>query len=332
MTSLPKYTANMKLLIISLVLGIVLMAIKFAAFYITGSNAIFSDALESIVNVIAAFISFISVVIAASPKDKNHPYGHGKVEFLSAGFEGIFILLAGIIIIAKSVYNLFVINVLSEMISGIILTAFTGLANYIMGFILVNNGKKSSSAAMIASGEHLKTDTYTTAGLLIGLLLIWFTDIWWLDQAIAILFAFVILFTGYKIVRSSLSGILDETDTTLVNDIIAILNKNRQDNWIDIHNLRVIKYGAALHIDCHVTLPWYFNLQQAHEEITKIDDLVNHHLPNKVELFIHEDPCVPTSCHICNKQHCDVRKQPYQYTLQWNIDTVLSNKKHGIET
>lgn len=320
---------SISLLSVALFIGVLLMLIKFAAYYFTNSNAIFSDALESTVNIIAGTISLISVIIASSPIDKNHPYGHGKVEFLSAGFEGAFIIVAGLLIIIKSCYHFFVVNTIEEMPLGIALISFSGIVNYILGYSLVIKGKKNHSAAMMASGEHLKTDTYTTIGLLIGLLLIWLTNIWWLDQAIAIVFAFAILYAGFKIVRTSLSGILDETDTDLVKSIIAILNENRTENWIDIHNLRVIKYGASLHIDCHVTLPWYLNLKEAHEEITKIDELINTRMPNKVELFIHEDPCVPSSCKICSKSNCAVRLEAFKYEISWNLDNVLSNKKHG---
>jgi len=308
----------------------VLLAIKFFAYYITSSNAILGDALESIVNVLAGIISLVSLSIAAFPKDENHPYGHGKVEFISAGFEGGMIAVAGILIIGKSVYNFFHPYELNEITLGIILTAFSGAVNFVLGFVLVKKGEKSSSAAMVASGEHLKTDTYTTIGLLAGLLLIWITSITWLDQVVAILFGLLILYSGYKIIRTAMSGILDETDLDLIKKIALLLQKNRRENWVDIHNLRVIKYGAALHIDCHVTLPWYLNLSEAHDEITRIDNMVNEHLPNNVELFIHEDPCIPDSCKICIKKECTERKQPFTGTTEWTLENVLRNKKHGM--
>jgi cation diffusion facilitator family transporter len=330
MQKVNNYRANIRLLKITLLVGIILLLIKFLAYYLTGSNAILGDALESIVNVVAGIIALVSLSIAAFPKDENHPYGHGKVEFISAGFEGGMIAVAGIIIIGKSIYNFFYPNELNELASGIALTAFSGAVNFLLGFILVKKGKKSSSAAMVASGEHLKTDTYTTIGLLAGLFLIWLTNIAWLDQVVAILFGFLILYSGYKIIRTSLSGILDETDLDLIKSIAALLQKNRRENWVDIHNLRVIKYGDALHIDCHVTLPWYLNLRDAHDEITRIDNLVNEHLPNNVELFIHEDPCITDSCKICIKKECAERKQPFTGATEWTLENVLRNKKHGV--
>ena len=320
---------NIRLLTVTLAVGILLLSIKFLAYFITGSNAILGDALESIVNVIAGIISLGSVIVAALPKDENHPYGHGKVEFLSAGFEGGFIAIAGISIIVKAIYNLFHPVILNEMGLGIVLIAVSGLVNYILGFVLIQKGKKSHSVAMLASGEHLKTDTYTTIGLLVGLLLIWLTGIVWLDQVVAILLGVFILYSGYKILKTALSGILDETDMELILDIIKVLHQNRRENWIDIHNLRVIKYGSSLHIDCHVTLPWYINLQEAHDEITLIDEQVNDYLPNNVELFIHEDPCVPNSCSICIKKNCSVRQKEFIGESEWNLKNVLSNQKHS---
>jgi cation diffusion facilitator family transporter len=317
------YRANIRLLRVTVSVGVLLLVIKFTAYYLTGSNAILSDALESIVNVAAGIISLIAITIAAVPRDENHPYGHGKVEFLSAGFEGGMIVLAGVSIIGKAIYNFFFPNEIEDLPIGIGLIALSGAVNFIMGYVLVKKGNKSHSAAMVASGEHLKTDTYTTIGLLIGLGLIVLTDILWLDQVVAIIFGLLILYSGYKIVRGALSGILDETDLDLVKNIGDVLQQNRRENWVDVHNLRVIKYGSALHIDCHVTLPWYLNLQEAHEE-------VNENFPNNVEFFIHEDPCIPESCKICIKQNCAVRKHPFEGKTEWTIQNLLRNQKHGV--
>jgi cation diffusion facilitator family transporter len=313
---------NIKLLFITVFVGIVLLGIKFFAYAITDSNAILGDAMESIVNVIAGIISLASVIIASLPKDKNHPYGHGKVEFLSAGFEGGFIVVAGILIIGKAIYNLFFPVALQNIDIGLILIAASGLINYLLGFILVSKGRKNNSVAMVASGEHLKTDTYTTIGLVAGLALLWVTNITWIDQIVAIILGLFILYSGYKIVKTALSGILDEADVELTEKIVAILQQNRIPEWIDIHNLRVIKYGASLHIDCHVTLPWYSNLEEAHTYITLIDEILNNQLPNNVEFFIHQDPCIPASCTICTIAHCKVRQQAFVAPLKWTLDNV----------
>lgn len=321
-------THNVKLLTVSLLFSVILFVAKFTAYYITGSNAILSDALESVVNILAGGISLASVLIASLPKDQNHPYGHGKVEFLSAGFEGGFILLAGLIIIVKAVYNLFYPNTIQHIQTGIIIILCTALVNYIIGYLLVLNGTKNSSAATVANGKHLMTDTYSTLGLFLGLLIIWITGIAWLDQIVAMLLGGYILYTGYNILKDALSGILDETDNKLIEEIVTILENNRNTNWIDIHNLRIIKYGASLHIDCHITLPYYLDLKKAHKEVTAIEQLVNSKMPNHTEFFIHIDPCEPLSCSVCTKTDCEVRAKPFIQRVIWNRDNVAINKKH----
>lgn len=319
---------NVKLLSFTVFVGVVLLLIKFVAYFFTHSNAILGDALESIVNVIAGLISLLSVVIAAIPKDSNHPYGHGKVEFLSAGFEGGFITIAGLAIIFKAIYNLLYPVEIHQLDLGITLTFATSAINFALGYILVIKGKENHSAAMVASGEHLKTDTYTSLGLIAGLILIWLTNIFWIDQIVAIILGIFIMFTGYNIVKKALSGILDETDLELIDEIAAILEKNRNTNWIDIHNMRIIKYGASLHIDCHVTLPYYLDLKEAHAEVTAIENLVNDKMPNNIELFIHTDPCEPFSCSVCTIQNCSVRSAPFVSRITWDRNNIVINKKH----
>lgn len=304
--------------------------IKLLAWYITASNSILSDALESIVNIIAGAFTWYSLWLSAKPKDKEHPYGHGKIEFIAAGFEGSLIIIAGIAIIVKSIYNFKNPQIIYSLDAGIYLTFFAGLVNYITGDILVKKGKKKRSSAMIASGKHLKSDAYTSVGLIVGLLLVIFTHQYILDNFIAIIFASLIIWMGIKIIKNSLSGIMDENDETIINELSLIFNACRNENIIDIHNLRVIRYGTQLHIDCHATLPYYFNLQQAHDILDNIDKTINKKMGASVEFFIHTDPCIESSCFICEKHDCAVRKNKFVKKIDWNSDNLLNNKKHGL--
>lgn len=312
-----------------LFIGIGLLVIKFIAWYITRSNAILTDALESIVNVFAGAFALLSLIIAARPKDKDHPYGHGKVEFLSAGLEGGFIAFAGIYMIGKAVYNFFFPIEIQNLDIGMVLIVFAGIVNFITGYYLEKRGEESNSHAMMADGKHLQSDAWSTVGLLAGLALIFFTGIKWLDNVTAIALGIYIAFTGYKLVRSSLAGIMDEADYKLMDELIEIMNTNREDNWVDIHNLRVIKYGSKLHVDCHITLPWFFNLRESHNEVEKLDKLINEKKQHSVEFFIHSDPCIPASCKICQKTDCKVRQHPMERKIEWKLENVLGNKKHG---
>lgn len=308
--------------------GIMLLVIKFVAWYMTGSVAILTDAMESIVNVISGFVGLYSLYLSALPRDKNHPYGHGKVEFISAFIEGGLITIAGIIIIYEAVGNLRNNTEIIQIDFGIYLVAFTALINYLLGYFAIKKGRKNHSLALIASGKHLQTDTYSTLGIILGLIIIQFTRIYWLDAVIALIFSGIIIYTGYKIIRTAISGIMDETDDKLLNEVVDLLNKKRSINWIDLHNLRIIKYGSTLHFDCHMTVPWYFNIKEGHNEVDKLEDIVKEYFGDRVEFFVHLDACKDYSCSICAKTDCPVRQHPFIKKIDWTPENICKNEKH----
>ncbi len=313
-------------------LSIILFVIKIAAWYITNSVAILTDALESIVNVVAGLVGVYSLYISAKPRDTDHPYGHGKVEFISAAVEGTLIFVAGIFIIYRAVKNFTVPHQVYQIDFGIILITATGVINFIAGTVCERVGVKNKSLPLIASGNHLKTDTYTTFGIIAGLILLYFTKIIWIDSAVAILFAFIILYTGYRIIRSSISGIMDEADVNLLKEMVATLNDNRRYNWMDIHNVRIIKYGATLHIDAHLTVPWYFNVNEAHDEIEEVTSLLRKNYGHALEIFIHSDACMAYSCPICIKPDCRVRQHQLVRKIEWSMENISADAKHSVNT
>ncbi|MFZ1527503.1 MAG: cation diffusion facilitator family transporter [Ferruginibacter sp.] len=323
---------NLKIQKAIAILSVVLFLVKIVAWYLTRSVAILTDALESIVNVVASFIGVYSLYVSAKPKDADHPYGHGKVEFISAAVEGTLIFVAGVYIIFEAVGNLQHPHEIKKLDAGIILVSVAAIVNYIAGAICIKTGKKNSSLALISSGKHLQSDTYTTAGIVAGLILLYFTKIAWIDSAVAILFALIIIYTGYKIIRSSIAGIMDEADDELLKDMVVTLNESRRENWIDLHNLRIIKYGATLHMDCHLTVPWYFNVHEAHKEIDSLSGLVKEKYGESMELFVHSDGCLDFSCAICKKQDCTVRKHPFEKQVKWTVENMKSNSKHRLST
>ena len=310
-------------------LSIVLLIAKTTAYFLTGSVAILTDALESIVNVAAGFLGLYSLYVSAKPKDENHPYGHGKIEFLSAAIEGSMITLAGIIIIYEAVRNLIHPHALNQLGVGMWLIGATALLNFILGGVAIKVGRRNKSLALTASGKHLQSDTYSSVGILVGLSLLYFTNIQWIDSAVAILFSVVIIYTGAKIIRSSIAGIMDEIDEGLLSKLVAHVNKNRRENWIDLHNVRIIKYGSVLHIDAHLTVPWYLNVHEAHHEIDELASLVRKEFGESLELFVHSDGCLDFSCKICQKQDCKVRQHPFQNRIEWTIQNISTDKKHG---
>ena len=312
------------------VVSVLLLVAKIVAYYVTNSVAILTDALESIVNVIAGFVGLYSLYISAKPGDEDHPYGHGKVEFVSAALEGSMIFVAGFLIIYNAIKNIIYPQPLQQLGLGMALICATAVINYVMGMICVRIGTKHNSIALEASGRHLQSDTYTTIGIVVGLVLIYFTNIYWLDSAVAILFAGIIIFTGYRILRTSLAGIMDETDIALLKKIVEALNKNRRANWIDLHNLRVIKYGDKLHIDCHLTVPWYLNQHESHFEIDEFIKFTREHFGRSIEFFIHSDGCLEFSCRICDKQDCTVRQHNLVEKVEWTVENISRNKKHEV--
>jgi cation diffusion facilitator family transporter len=321
---------NLRLQKIITAIAILLFAVKIAAWYITNSVAILTDALESIVNVIAALIGLYSLYISAKPKDYDHPYGHGKAEFISAAIEGTLIAVAGFVIIYEAIDNLLHPHTIQQLDYGIILVASTAIINYVAGFICLQTGKKNNSLALIASGKHLQTDTWSTLGIIAGLILLLITKINWIDSAVALIFSFIIIYTGYKIIRKSIAGIMDEADEELLKQLVTSLNNNRKENWIDLHNLRIIKYGGTLHLDCHLTVPWFLNVHEAHNEIDELSALVKKEFGESMELFVHSDGCLDFSCAICTKQNCTVRKHPFEKKIEWTMENISSNSKHSM--
>ena len=325
-----EYKANLKIQRIAIVAGIFLLALKFSAYILTNSNAILTDALESIVNVAASFMGLYSLNLSATPKDKNHPYGHGKVEFISGMAEGLMILVAAIIIIVKAIQGFIVPNEIENLDIGLYLILFSGIVNYAVGAMAENQGEKADSMTLIAGGKHLKADAYTTAGLVIGIVLILITGLNWIDNAVALLFGIMILISAWKILRKSAAGVMDEADFEALERLANSLEENRIPEWIDIHNLRLAKYGPDPHIDCHFTLPFYKDLRFANEQIEKLNAIVNKSLNAETEMFVHIDPCVPAQCQICKVKDCNARNSEFKQQLPWDLDNLLEDRHHEI--
>jgi len=311
--------------------SVLLLSIKFFAYYSTHSVSILTDALESIVNVVAGFIGLYSLYVAAKPRDHDHPYGHGKAEFISAAIEGTLIGTAGAIIFYKAIKNIISPVELHKIDFGILLVAATAVANFILGYFCLRTGKKNNSLALMASGKHLQSDTWSTVGIIAGLALLYITGYKWMDSVVAILFALYIMYTGYKILRHSIAGIMDEADVKLLTRMIQVLNANRRENWVDLHNLRVIKYGSVLHVDCHFTVPWFLNVHEAHREIDTLAELIRKEFGESLELFVHSDGCMPFSCQICSKTNCAERKNSFVKQIEWTLVNISQNKKHELK-
>lgn len=319
---------NLKFQKIVAFIGVILFIIKLIGWHLTHSDAVFSDAMESIVNIIAAFMGLYSLYLAALPKDENHPYGHGKVEFVTSGVEGTLIIFAGLMIIIESINSIIYGNDIKQLDWGILIVATTAIANYAIGYISIQKGKRENSLVLISSGKHLQSDTITTMGVVLSLILIYFTHLYWIDAVVALIFAGYIIVIGYKIIRKSLSGIMDEADPELLNQMVTILNEHRKKEWIDIHNIKIQQYGQGLHIDGHITLPYYFSLKNAHHEMENVIKALASNMDRNIEFNFHMDDCKPFSCEICQILDCPMRQKPFIKKIDWSKDNISQPDKH----
>ncbi len=317
---------------IIVVVGSILLILKFIAWVMTGSVAILTDALESIVNVVAAFVGLYALYLSSKPADSEHPFGHGRVEIISSGLEGMMILGAGILIIFESVGNLINPKEISSLDIGIILVAIAAVANYAMGRIAIRKGEKYRSPALVASGKHLCSDTYSSIGIIIGLFVVYLAlgagyDARWLDSGIAIIFGVIIIVTGIKVIKNSFDSVMDSADYDLLSEVVEVINEKRHDDWIDIHHLRINKYGPALHIILHMTFPKSQTIEWEEKEISELVEGIEEHFGGRVEFSVVADPCIAENCYIC-KRTCNERSSEFTGYEIWTVESLIDDPKH----
>jgi cation diffusion facilitator family transporter len=297
--------------LISLAVSVVLLGAKYAAYRLTGSTAILSDALESIVNVAAAVFALGGLVFAGRPADRNHPYGHGKIEFLSAAFEGGLITFAAVVIVYTVVQSLIHGAEIRQLGAGVVVVLAAGLGNLLLGLFLVRTGRQRSSLTLVADGQHVLSDFWTSAGIVVGLLLVRITGLPWLDPLVAALVALNLLRTGYRLVRQAAGGLLDEEDTALLNRLLAVLQRYAGRGVIRVHHLRAIRAGRFHHVDAHLVVPEFWSVDQAHELAERLAALVIKEVGVEGELSFHTDPCHRIYCAMCDLDDCPVRREPF---------------------
>lgn len=313
-----------KAALISLILSVILFIGKLVAYFITGSAAIFSDASESVVNIFATSMALYSIILSSKPADESHLYGHGNVEFFSAGIEGVLIFLAAIIIIYQAVTDLLRGPELESLNIGVMIIGITGGINFLLGYYLVKTGKRTNSLTLIADGKHVLTDSITSVGVLIGIILVMITDIIILDPIVAIIVALNIMGTGYKLIRISIGGLMIETDPELLQKISTILSDMRKEYWIDVHELRYWKSGDQLFIDFHLILPYYFTIEQTHKEEKEIDMKLQDEFINS-QIKIHFDYCRTELCKYCSYEDCSVREEKRTVIFDWDVKKLTGD-------
>lgn len=295
---------------ISLVVSIVLLGAKGIAYQLTGSTVVLSDALESIVNVVAATFALGGLFIARWPADRSHPYGHGKIEFFSAVFEGGLITFAALLIVHQAVRALMVGVELRALNVGILITFAAGLVNAALGWFLVRTGRQHHSLTLVADGKHVLSDFWTSAGVVVGLGLVALTGRAWIDPLAAVALGGYLGWTGYNLVREAAGGLLDEEDLGLLGRLVDAINANAIPGAIRVHFLRAIRSGRFTHIDAHLVVPEFWTVGDAHDFGDAFERRVIDALTTEGEIVLHIDPCQRLYCSLCDVPDCPIRVAP----------------------
>lgn len=316
------YSLKRKTALLSLAVGFSMFIAKIGAYLLTGSAAIFSDAAESVVHIMATGMALYSIVLSNKPPDESHPYGHNKVEYFSAGVEGFLIFTAAIVILYSAIADIIRGPKLEKLDTGAIIIFLAALINLFLGFYLVKIGKRTNSITLIADGKHVLTDSYTSAGVIVGVVLVIFTGYELLDPIFAIVVALNIIYTGYKLIRESVGGLMNEANQNVLNKIARVLTKNKRDYWIDIHELRYWQSGDRIFLDFHLLLPFYFNIQQTHKEENEIEAVIQNEFEDS-QLKIHFDYCIPELCRFCGYDKCEVRSHSRDTQFEWDVKKMI---------
>lgn len=312
---------------LSAIASLVIFILKIAAYRMTNSAAVLSDALESIVNVVAAVVALFVIRFASQPADHEHPYGHGKAEYFSSTFEGGMIFFASLMIIGEAVKALIYQEPPQKLEIGLIIVGAAALVNLALGLYLKHIGKTHHSDALKASGSHVLSDVVTTVGVMVGLGLVLLTGWTWVDPVIAILVGLHLAWVGYGIVRESMGGLMDEIDENTLSNLNAALNKNRRPGIIDIHELRVIRSGRFHHVDAHLVVPEYWDISKVHSETRDFEDAVVRDYVFDGEIAFHLDPCKKSYCSECNVENCPIRLAPFKALRPFTVKSLTGGPR-----
>jgi cation diffusion facilitator family transporter len=294
--------------IISLTVGIILMAVKFYAYLLTHSNAVYSDALETIVNVVAACFALYSIILANRPADQEHPYGHGKVEFFSSGLEGGMVLLAAVIIVGKVAVSFFhgAPPMGENLDTGVGLMGGAMVLNGGLGTYLFFTGKRHNSITLQASGAHLMTDAVDSVVVLAALIIVRFTGWRWVDPAAAILVAIYIAWLGVRLIKRSAAGLMDQQDAGDQKLLRQILDSHigptgKDPQICSYHKLRHRHSGRYHWVDFHLMVPGWWNIDRGHRLASAIEYEIELAL-GEGNATAHVEPCAQADCALCQAE------------------------------
>jgi cation diffusion facilitator family transporter len=279
-----------KVMNLSLGVAIVLLVVKTAAAGLTGSSAIYSDAAESVTHILAVGFAAWALRLSHKPSDETHHFGHDKVAFISSGFEGAMICAAGLLIVYEAVRQAFVGAAITSMGIGMVLTGAAAAVNLVLGTALLRVGKRRSSALLRANGEHVLADVWTSAAVLGALALVHFTGWRWWDPIVAVLAAAKLMWTGGRLIRESLGGLMDETDLEVEKSLRECLDRECESRGLSYHNLRHRHSGRTHWVEFHLVFPDETKIHDAHEVATLMEGEVAALLGPDVRVISHMEP------------------------------------------
>ncbi len=313
---------------ISLLIGIVLLVLKYYAYVLTHSLTIYSDALESIVNVVMALITIFVIWYSSLPADEDHPYGHGKVESVAASFEGGAIAFAGLVILLDAFSNLFSLqHEVKDIDLGAFIVFIAGFINGGYGIWLLKKGKELHSETLKANGHHLISDMITSIGVLLGLLMVKLTEYQKLDSFLALFYGGYLSFNGIKIFLGSINVLVDGQDKSLIEKLANLFEENYRPGVIHIHFTRIIRSGRHHHIDCHMVIPEFWSIEKAHEFSDQFEEQILSKYETEGEFHIHLDPCRKKYCDSCEYEPCTVRLKPFSAREKFHYDELIRSEE-----
>lgn len=278
-----------KWLLLSVLAAVLTIGLKSMAYLLTGSVGLFSDALESFINLIASVTAYLSLKYAERPADSNHTYGHDKIEFFSAGLEGVLVMVAGFGTIVLAVRRLYEGAPLESLALGGALSLLASLINGVVGMVLIRIGKSRGSIVLEADGKHLISDVWTSVGVVGGLCLVWLTGIQWLDSVVAGMVGCNIVFIGFELVRRSFDGLMDHAFADAEQEAIRQVIRENTPEGSDFHELRTRVAGSRRFIDFHLLVPGNYTVREAHDLGMKVESALRAQWP-LVETTVHVEP------------------------------------------
>ena len=302
--------SRIRIAVLSIVAGIVILGIKYLAYVLSGSVALKSDAIESIVNVVAAVFALGAVIFAGKPADKEHPYGHGKIENFSAAFEGGLISLAAVFILLEAAKGLLYGVELKDLGKGLAVNLVAGALNGMLGWFLLTRGRKTRSKALEADGHHILSDFWTTIGIAVGLLAVKLTGLKWFDPVMAMIVGLLLARTGFKLVKESSQALLDMEDPDVLGKVLKAMNRVRTWDIIAVHEMRTFRSGRYTHVDVHIVVPEFYPVRQAHDLCEEFGKKALENGGIEGEVHTHVDPCGRLYCDRCPADPCSIRQAP----------------------